>query len=256
MKITPSVVANASNVINPEGKLALVLRDLGILYIENLEPCSDVYSTIDLTNNDITDLSNIPSDGIIETILLANNNISSIGDLQSKIDLDESPSSASSKQDKAIESSTVKRSSLLSLLLINNNISAFSELAKLRQFGNLETLFLIGNPISEQHHYRPFLVWLLPKLRVLDGEKVKAADKSAASELFGSSWAERTPAIDALLHQKTIAATVSKETRLMTTAVKKLSAEEKKQLVEDLKLALSMDEIHRLSRAMKNGYVE
>lgn len=253
MRITPSVVATAPNVINPEGKLALILRDQGILYIENLERCADVYSVIDLTNNDIVDLSNIPTNGTVETVLLANNNISSVDALNSESD--QSNSSPPSQQNASTKTPTESHSSLLLLLLVNNNISAFSELAKLRQFRNLETLFMIGNPICDQHHYRHFLIWLLPKLRIIDGEKVKSKDKSASLELFGSLWTQRTPAADALLNQQTIATALPKKTRLMTSAVKKLTEEEKKQLVEELKLALTLEEIQRLSGAIKNGYV-
>lgn len=256
MKLTPNLIGNAPNIISPEGKLVLVLRNLGILYIENLEHCADVYSIIDLTNNEIKEFSGIPTDGTIDTILIANNNISSIGEIQSDMGNDETTSSGATQQEAPSEPLTKTRSSLMSLLLINNNISAFSELSKLRQFDNLETLLMIGNPICNQHHYRHFLIWLLPKLRIIDGEKVKLADKSDALELFGALWAQRTPAVDALLNQQTIATAVPKETRLMTNAIKKLSEEEKEQLVKDLQKALTMEEIERLSGAMKNGYVK
>lgn len=269
MKITPKLIASAPNVINPEGLLTLVLRDQGILFIENLQTYSDVYSVIDLTNNDVTELWGICDQGRIETVLLANNNISSLGpDSLDGTGSDGTNEPECNEQQKNTTNTTTtgnttnttktgkKFSSLKSLLLINNNVSAFTELVKLQRFHNLQSLYMIGNPISEKHHYRAFLVWILPQLRILDGEKVKPRDREAATELFGATLTERTPAADALLHQKAQESSIPKQERLMENAVKKLSAEDKEKLISDLDKALTMEEIERISIALKNGYVE
>lgn len=262
MKLTSNVLAEALNVINPEGKLTLALRNQGIVYMENLGSVCESFPVLDLTNNNIDELEDIPEHGIFETILLANNNISSLGQesviaAANGIHGDAGNSTDSNLKD-SVPKSTCPYScySLRSLSLINNNVSTFSELAKLHRFPNLQILYMTGNPIYDEHHYRLFAVWILPNLRILDGEKVKMAERTAATELFGVSLNERQPAADALLHVTTTRAAAPKETRLMNNAVKKLSPEERKKLVAELEQALSMTDIERISTALKMGYVE
>lgn len=268
MKITPRLVAEAPNIINPEGKLTLVLRNQNIEYIDNLRSCEDTFSVIDLCNNDIEELTNISGSGAVETILLANNNISSLGEnvLLDIISREQNGAASNETSEGTPTDSTIEQnqasalrtnlSSISSLSLVNNNISSFSELVKLCRFRNLQVLLLSGNPICDEHHYRLFLVWILPNLRILDGERVKAAERDAASELFGESLIRRTPAADTLLHGSSASKSVSKETRLMTNAVRKLTAKEKEELIAQLELTLSMEEMERISNALKNGYIE
>lgn len=244
MKLTPQLLRDAPNVINPEGKLTVVLRNLEIAYIENLELTNDSVQAIDLTNNQILRFCDVPTRPDLEVLLLANNNISTIGKCGAL--------------------------SLQLLLLANNNLGAFSDLVQLRQFEELQTLVMVGNPITEKHHYRLFLIWLLPSLRVLDFSKVKQAERAAATDLFGPSFDEATPAATALLHGKTESrpeyAPASKpgnkameqpgkDERLMNTTVKQLSAEERAKLVSQLEQAETMEEIERIQHALKNGYV-
>lgn len=272
MKITPKLVADSPNIINPEGKLTLVLRNQSIKLIDNLRSSEDVFSVIDLCNNDIEELSNISGSGTVETILLANNNISSLGENTSFESIDggsggqnnittmNTGQTANNTETKPNPTSaftqTFQNSSISSISLVNNNISSFFELAKLNRFHNLQVLLMSGNPICEEHHYRMFTVWVLPNLRILDGERVKQVERLEARELFGESLAQRTPAAVTLLHGTSKATSVPKEKRLMTNAVRKLSAEEKMRLIAQLELALSMEEIERISSALKNGYVE
>lgn len=234
MKLTPQILRNATRMINPEGKLTLLLRNLELTYIENLELTTDDINVIDLTNNDIGELSGVPTLSNLEVLLLGNNNISSI---------DENGSLPS----------------LHSLLLINNNIRTFSELGKLRHFGQIQTLLMMGNPISTDKRYRPFLIWLLPSLKVLDCEKVKSAERTAAATLFGASFEEANALALQLMDGEDTSVEVNKEAskgeRLMTTTVKKLSAEEKAKLIAELEKAESMEEIERIQTALKNGYV-
>lgn len=252
MKLTPPVLRNAPNVISPEGKLTVVLRNLEIPYIENLELTNDSVQALDLTNNQITCLCDVPSRPDLEVLLLGNNNISSVG--------------------------TNGLLPLRSLLLANNNVGQLSDLVPLRQFDLLETLLMMGNPVTAAHHYRLFVVWLLPSVRVLDCAKVKAAERAAAQDLFGPSFDEATPAATALLHGKsgdgasssgvgapstgtsagacaTEATAGSKDERLINSTVQRLSAEEKAELVAQLERAQTMEEMERIQQALKNGYV-
>lgn len=228
MKLTPQVIKDAQNVISPEGKLTLVLRGLGIRYIENLDTTNDVYAIIDLTNNDIVELGGLPELENLHVLLLANNNISAVGDLPA--------------------------CRVSSLLLVNNNIHQFSLVTNLRKLP-LTSLYMLGNPLADEHHYRQFLVWLVPSLRVLDGEKIKAPERAAATDLFGPSLEEATPAAVALLHGSKTVENVPKETRMMMATVKKLTKDDKAKLIQDLEKAQSMEEIELIQRALTDGYV-
>lgn len=233
MKLTPQVLRDAPNVISPEGKLTVVLRNLDIPYIENLDLTNDSIQALDLTNNHIGEFGDVPARPDLQVVLLANNNISRVG--------------------------TNGTLPLRSLLLANNNLGAFSAVAPLRQFHTLQTLLMVGNPIAREHHYRPFVIWLLPSLRVLDCAKVKAAERSAACDLFGPSFDQQTPAATALLHGRADGAGAdgaeTKDVRLMSTTVKSLGAEEKAELVAQLERAQTMEEMERIQLALKNGYV-
>lgn len=233
-KLTPAAVDSALNVMSPEGKSTLVLRNRRIVYIENLEYTKNAFQVIDLTNNDIGELSGILRLPSLEVLLLGNNNISRVGH---------------------IEECAIK-----SLLLMNNSLSTFAEVSKLRSLTHLEHLILIGNKINMEHHYRLFVLWLLPNLKVLDCQKVKQAEIVAANELFGPNFETRSPAADALLSGtnalEPAQEPVLKETRLMETTMKKLLAEDKAVLVAELEKATSMEEIERISLQLKQGYVE
>lgn len=229
LKLTPTVVQNALNVVSPEGLLTLLLRNRRILYIENLEYTKDVFPVIDLTNNEIVELGGIPELPGLEVLLLANNNISRVG--------------------------LVAAYGIRSLLLMNNTISSFAEVAKLRNLSKLENLVMLGNKIVDEHHYRLFMVWLFPKLKVLDCLKIKQKDRKDAYELFGPNYENRLPAADALINGNKTVEPVLKETRIMETTLKKFLSEEKTVLVQELEKATSMEEIERISEALKLGYV-
>ncbi|KAM9938130.1 hypothetical protein OXX80_002358 [Metschnikowia pulcherrima] len=228
-KLTPTAVQNGPNVVSPEGLSTLSLRNRRILYIENLEFTNDAFSVIDLTNNEIVELSGIPKLINLEVLLLANNNISRVG--------------------------SVAPCGLRSLSLMNNNLSTFSEIAKLRPLNSLENVVMIGNKITGEHHYRLFIIWLFPRLKTLDCQKVKPKERTAAEELFGPDFETRLPAADVLLNGENTAEPVSKDVRLMETTMRKLSPEEKAVLVKELERATSMEEIERISKALKEGYV-
>ena len=57
-----------------------------------------------------------------------------------------------------------------------------SSLASLRENPALAELFLTGNPCSLFTHYRPFVVWLLPQLAVLDGIPVERSERILARQ--------------------------------------------------------------------------
>lgn len=229
MKLTPQVIQNAPNVVNPEGKLTLSLRNLGLSDMDSLHLANDAFAVVDLTNNVLEEVSGIPTWQSLETVLLANNNISAISD--------------------------VSGVTLHSLLLAQNNLVWLKQLVNLRSLEEIHTLLLLGNPVCKEHHYRQFLVWLLPSLKVLDCEKVKQDERKNAIELFGESFDTATAAAMALIHGGDDVVAVKKETREMNTTVGRLTKEEKEKLVAQLASAQTMEEMDVIQEKLRQGNV-
>lgn len=110
----------------------------------------DQHDAIDLTDNSIIVLGNIPLLRRIRTLLLANNRIATI-----------SPSLHLSVPN------------LTTLVLTNNNVTELGDLEPLKDLRNLTYLSLLGNPVREKKWYREWLAWRIPKLRVLDFQRIR-----------------------------------------------------------------------------------
>lgn len=229
MILTPQVIQNAPTFVNPEGRFTLSLRNLQLPHIDTLHLAQGPYQVLDLTNNELVEFGGIPDWETLETVILANNNITTISNLHIP--------------------------SLKLLSLAQNSISSLRSLEPLHKLENLLNLLLIGNPVCAEHHYRPFLVWLIPLLQILDGKKVKSSERECAKELFGENLENATAAAIALLHGGKEPEPVAKDTKMLNLTVKKLTAEEKAGLVAQLEKATTMEEILRIQDALKNGLV-
>lgn len=231
MKLTPHTIRHAPNVISPEGRLTLVLRDNNIAYIENLASSGDVYAAVDLSNNDIAEVAGLGGLPTLHTVLLANNRITRVAQGE--------------------------RCAVRALLLAQNRLASFSALAQLRQFPQLENLLMVGNPVTAQEQYRVHVVLLVPLLRVLDGEKVTLEERRAAERYQEAKTnAEKeteTEKGEAEAETKgeakieTVAEKDTVEADKTETKTGGLSAEEKAKLVQQLEAALSMEEVERIS---------
>jgi U2 small nuclear ribonucleoprotein A' len=63
--------------------------------------------------------------------------------------------------------------SLESLILTNNMLQELGEIDNLVRLANLTTLSLLFNPITTKEHYRLYVIFRLPQLRILDFRKIK-----------------------------------------------------------------------------------
>ncbi|KNC50603.1 uncharacterized protein AMSG_00762 [Thecamonas trahens ATCC 50062] len=75
--------------------------------------------------------------------------------------------------------------------LANNLVSSFDDVAALAALPSLSVLSLEGNPIVELPLYRPRLLLLLPRLRMLDGVETSASERKAAEAAvaaFETTW--------------------------------------------------------------------
>lgn len=214
MRLTATLIEGAPTVINPLGQYTIQLRNLKIPYIENLGILQDKFDVIDLTGNELTELATIPPfSRKLTTLLVANNSIASIGELT---DLP----------------------NLSTIALTSNNIASFTDIVSLRLVPSLTNLSLVNNPVTGQEHYRLFVIWLLPSLKVLDFQKVKQAERLLATERFGASFTDSTALAKGLLSSA-------------PQPKKKLSHEERIALMKRLETADSIDEIEVIEQALK-----
>ncbi|KAF9243910.1 L domain-like protein [Melanogaster broomeanus] len=236
VKLTPELLAQASSAINPVKERQLDLRGYKIPTIENL---GDQHDAIDLTDNSITALGNLPLLKRLRTLLLANNRVASI-----------SPSIHLSVPN------------LTTLVLTGNNVSELGDLEPLKELKNLKYLSLLGNPVREKKWYREWLAWRIPSLRVLDFQRIRDKERQTGKSLFLT--AEGLPTALAT----TISTTVSKHgakaaitidepkaAPLAGMAGRLMSKEEADRVKQAIAMATSIEEIRRLERSLKEGYM-
>jgi U2 small nuclear ribonucleoprotein A' len=164
---TDLIEERADQVVDPNNSRAIILRGLKISIIENLGITRDQYGCIDLSDNDIVKISNIPKLIRLRTLLLANNSISRIA--QDAFDF---------------------VPELTSLVLSNNRIANLQTLLPIGNLKRLERLSLIHNPVAKDPHYRFFLIHLLnysPAFRFLDFERITDAQRASAKQFFTSA---------------------------------------------------------------------
>ena len=129
MRLTAELLAQAEQRTNPLGERELVLYGLGIPAIENGAATRDAFDCWDLSNNRITRLENFPKLLRLSNLLCAGNLIESF--------------------DAANMSSNLPN--LRALVLTQNNLTSFSELAQLGlACPKLEFLAINGNPVTSK----------------------------------------------------------------------------------------------------------
>ena len=182
MRITAELVEDvADQRVDPNKDRSLVMRGHRIADIENLGITKNQYACIDLSDNEISRIDNIPTLNRLRTLIIASNVVSQIG----------SDAFEGLKE-------------LTSLVLSNNRISKLNTLIPIEQLVNLERLSLIGNPVTKVEHYRFFVIHLLQysrKFRYLDFQRVTDAEREEAKRFFESSegaelLAQTQPAIE------------------------------------------------------------
>ena len=234
MKLTPELLARTPSTINTLSDRHLDLRGLKIPSIENLGVTRDQNDSIDFTDNDIRFLGNFPLLRQLKSLQLSNNLITRI--------------------DSRLPFSL---RSLSSLTLTNNSISDLSELANLSKCGKLEYLSLMGNPVSREKHYREFVIWKLPQVRVLDYQRVRDIERKLARELMEGEDGKPTSLALSIMKKAgedamDVDMGIGKE---RTFEPGKLSGSGKRLLtVEAIEKSESLEEIRRLEEQLKMGH--
>lgn len=127
MRLTADLINHRGRAfISSIGERTLSLRGLKVGQIENLGTTKDLFGCLDLSDNDLLKLEDIPKLLRLRQLLVANNRISRIGNGV----LGNLPQ-------------------LKSLVMTNNALSRLEHLYPLESASCLERLSLIGNPVTE-----------------------------------------------------------------------------------------------------------
>jgi U2 small nuclear ribonucleoprotein A' len=124
----------------------------------------DQFDVIDFSDNDIKKLNNFPLMPRLNALILNNNSVTRVG-----VDLgDNLPK-------------------LSTIILTNNKIANISEVLHLASVKRLESLSLLGNPVSLKAHYRQFVIVKIPSVKWLDYRKVTQTERDEAAKFFKSA---------------------------------------------------------------------
>ncbi|KAF8202935.1 leucine-rich repeat-domain-containing protein [Pholiota molesta] len=239
MKLTPELLAQASSHLNPLKERQLDLRGFKIPAIENLGVTRDQHDAIDFTDNAILTLGNLPLLKRLHTLLLANNRIQNIS-----------------------ASIHLSVPNLQTLVLTNNNIAELGDLEPLKELRNLKYISLLGNPVTEKKWYREWLAWRFPSLRVVDFQRIRDKERAQAKALFVT--AEGLPTALATSISSTVSVHATKtvltidEPKAAQTTVKAgrlMSKEDQDKVRAAIAKATSIEEVRRLERSLREGYV-
>lgn len=156
---------------------------------------------------------------------------------------------------------------LHSLNLTNNSISDLAELAHLTKCSRLEYLCLMGTPASRDKHYRDFVIWKLPQVRVLDYQRIRDKERAMAKELMESEDG-RASALAASILRKSQGGAMDVDAdavvvgklktfepgRLNGSSRRLLTAEERKAIEDAIEKSESLEEIRKLEEQLKMGH--
>lgn len=78
MRINTDLISKCAQYLNALNQFHIDMRGYKIPFIENLNATNDQFSTIDLTDNEISRLENLPNLIRLETLLLSNNRIAKV----------------------------------------------------------------------------------------------------------------------------------------------------------------------------------
>ncbi|KAI9583697.1 probable U2 small nuclear ribonucleoprotein A' [Glossina fuscipes] len=231
VKLTPELINQSMQFINPCRERELDLRGYKIPQIENLGATLDQFDTIDLSDNDLRKLDGLPFLPRLKCLLLNNNRILRIGeDLQEMVP------------------------NLNSVILSGNNLQEFGDLDPLSQLPNLETLCLLMNPVSTKTNYREYMAWKFPQLRLLDFRKIKQKDRKVAQEFFRSKQGkDMLKEIAKKSKLSAIAVTNEAGSKTVTGGTRVANADDLLRIREAIKRASSLQEVERLSQILQSG---
>lgn len=232
VRLTADLLSQAPSFLNPLNQRELYLRGHNLPAIENLGITRDQNEAIDFTDNDVRHLGNFPKFVRLKTLLCARNRISSI-----------SPSISTTLPN------------LETLVVAENQLTELTDLDALRSLAQLQVLVCRDNPVARNQYYRAWMIWRCPTLRILDYKKIKARERLAATELFGTEDTP-TPLAAELLGIKSKTFEVSGTSNHGGgVGLGRITEEEKKKIKIAIMNAGSMAEVQRLESLLMEGRI-
>lgn len=228
VRLTMEVINDADQVVDPNNDRAIILRGLKIAVIENLGITRDQYGCIDLSDNEIVKISNIPKLTRLRTLLLANNSISRIAN-------------------DAFE--FIPR--LTCLVLTHNKIAKLAVLLPLKDLLLLERVSLLDNPVVNEPYYRWFLIHLLNyslHFRFIDFQRITQTERNQAKTFFDSD--QGLAFLSQLVPEPTVPDIVVAEEKKPT-----LSPEILVLIGKALSESTDMEDLNMLEQALKSGQI-
>ncbi|KNB44496.1 hypothetical protein JH06_3548 [Blastocystis sp. subtype 4] len=144
MRLTSEIITQARAFYNPLKQRELDIRGLKIPVMENLGAAEDQFDVIDLSDNSIGCIENIPKFPRLHTLLLNNNLVSKIT--------------------KGLGANVPHCAFSLKLSIYKTGLVYI--------FIKIANLSLVDNPIVNEKDFRIRIVSILPNLRVLNFQKV------------------------------------------------------------------------------------
>ncbi|XP_055390352.1 probable U2 small nuclear ribonucleoprotein A' [Condylostylus longicornis] len=228
VKLTPELINQSMQYINPCRDRELDLRGYKIPQIENLGATLDQFDTIDFSDNDLRKIDGFPFLPRLKCLLFNNNRIVRI--------------------DEYIHESIPN---LQSLILTGNNLQELGDLEPLTHLKNLDTLCLLVNPVSTKKHYREYIAFKFPNLRLLDFRKIKQSFRKESQEFFRSK--EGKEILKDIYKKSKASANISIENKSQAINA---SPEEIQKIKEAIKNARSLQEVERLTKLLQSGQNE
>ncbi|GAB0087482.1 Probable U2 small nuclear ribonucleoprotein A' [Sergentomyia squamirostris] len=228
VKLTPELINLSMQFMNPCRDRELCLRGYKIPQIENLGATLDQFDVIDFSDNDLRKLDGFPHLHRLKCLLLNNNRIVRIGE-----NLHES------------------LPNMESIILTGNSIQELGDLEPLTHLPKLETLCLLMNPVSTKPHYREYMAYRFPNLRLLDFRKIKQKDRLAANELFKSKKGKEIHK-EITKRAKTFVPGAGLENKVKMPRVSNANVQA---IREAIKNATSLQEVEKLTRMLQSGQI-
>ncbi|KAG7299381.1 U2 small nuclear ribonucleoprotein A' [Plutella xylostella] len=227
VKLTTELINNSMQYMNACRDRELDLRGYKIPQIENMGATLDQFDTIDFSDNDVRKLDGFPLLKRLKCLLLNNNRIVRIG-----------------------ENLEQYLPNLESLILTNNHLQELGDLDPLATLPKLTSLSLLHNPVANKQHYRAYVAFKLPELRLLDFRKIKQKERDEANTLFKSKKGKEM--------QKEIqkkAKTFVPGGNMPDPKVTNLTPQEIHKIREAIKNASSLQEVEKLTRMLQSGQI-
>uniref|UniRef100_U5EHD7 Probable U2 small nuclear ribonucleoprotein A' n=1 Tax=Corethrella appendiculata TaxID=1370023 RepID=U5EHD7_9DIPT len=222
VKLTPDLINQSFQCINPCNERELDLRGYKISQIENLGATLDQFDTVDFSDNDIRKLDGFPYLQRLKCLLFNNNRIVRISE-----NLHES------------------LPNLESVILTGNNIVELGDIDPLTNLTKLQTLSLINNNIATKQYYRDYIAFKFPNLRLLDFRKIKLKDREAANTFFKSKKGKEILKEIIRKSKANISATGSVPEKPKGADLQKIR--------DAIKKAGSLAEVERLTKLLQSG---